>query len=73
MDIYSAFKATADRRANHTALTYLGTRFTYRQLDSLAERFSAALTNLGIEPGQRVILYIPNSVQWVVAWLGVLR
>ena len=73
MDITSAFKATAERRANHTALIYLGSRFTYRRLDSLVDRFAAALTDLGIEAGQRVILYIPNSVQWVVAWLGVLR
>jgi long-chain acyl-CoA synthetase len=73
MDIYSAFAATADRRANHPALIYLGTRFTYRRLRLLAERFSAALSERGVAPGKRVILYIPNSAQWVVAWLGVLR
>lgn len=73
MDIYAVFEKTADRRANHPALIYLGTRFTYRELKNLAERFSTALTEMGIEPGQRVILYIPNSIQWVVAWLGVLR
>ena len=73
MDIYTAFKAASDRRANHTALIYLGTRFTYRRLNDLADRFSEGLTDLGVAPGQRVILYIPNSVQWIVAWLGVLR
>jgi long-chain acyl-CoA synthetase len=73
MDIYSAFAATADRRANHPALIYLGTRFTYRRLKLLAERLSAALSDRGVAPGKRVILYIPNSAQWVVAWLAVLR
>lgn len=73
MDIFSAFKATADRNAGRTALIFLGTRFTYRRLADLADRFSVALSDRGITAGQRVILYIPNSVQWVVAWLGVLR
>ncbi len=73
MDIYSVFEKAAKRRANHPALIYLGTRFTYRELKNLAERFSASLTEMGIAPGQRVILYVPNSIQWVVAWLGVLR
>ncbi len=73
MDIYALFEETAKRRASHTALIYLGTRFSYGRIQSLAEAFSAALIDLGVSPGQRIILYIPNSVQWIVAWLGVLR
>ena len=73
MNIYSAFRATAERRADHTALVYLGSRFSYRRLAGLVDRFANALNDLGVAPGQRIILYLPNSVQWVVAWLGVLR
>ncbi len=71
--IYSVFAATAERRADHTALVYLGTSFSYRRLRELAEGFAAALVRLGVAPGQRVMLYIPNSVQWVAAWLGIQR
>jgi long-chain acyl-CoA synthetase len=71
--IYSVFAATAERRADHTALVYLGTPFSYRRVRELAERFGASLSRLGIAPGDRVMLYIPNSVHWVAAWLGIQR
>jgi long-chain acyl-CoA synthetase len=70
-NIYSTFAATAERHPDKTAVYYLGTRFTYRKLKNLSERFAAALSDNGVEPGQRVMLYIPNSIQWVVSWLGV--
>ena len=70
-NIFSTFAATAERHPDKTAVYYLGTRFTYRKLKDLAERFAVALSANGIEPGQRVMLYIPNSIHWVVSWLGV--
>lgn len=39
----------------------------------MAERLAAGLQSIGVAPGQKVILYIPNSIQWIIAWLGVLR
>ena len=69
--IYDMFAETANRRADATAVIYLGSRYTYRQVDDMARRFAAALVGMGVEPGHRVILYIPNSIQWVVTWLGV--
>ena len=71
--IYQAFATIADRRGDHTAVIYLGTRFSYRQVADLAERLAAALIDLGAGEGRKVILYVPNSIQWVVAWLGILR
>ena len=71
--IYSAFEASAEARPDKTAVIYLGTRFSYRKLKELSERFATALSDIGIKTGQKVILYIPNSIQWVVSWLGVQR
>jgi long-chain acyl-CoA synthetase len=71
--IYKAFEAVAARRGDHTAVIYLGTRFSYRRVADLAERLAAALIDLGAGEGRKVILYVPNSIQWVVAWLGILR
>jgi long-chain acyl-CoA synthetase len=72
-NIYAVFEATAERRRQHTAVIYLGTRYSYLQVKELAERFAAALVDLGVTGGQRVVLYIPNTVQWVVTWLGIQR
>jgi len=72
-NIYAAFEATAVRRGHHTAVIYLGTKYSYLKVKDLAERFAAALLSLGVTPGQRVVLYIPNSIQWVITWLGIQR
>jgi long-chain acyl-CoA synthetase len=72
-NIWSLFEETAKRRARHTAVVYLGTRFSYAGLQDLAERFAAGLTSLGFQAGERVVLYLPNTIQWVVAWLGIQR
>jgi long-chain acyl-CoA synthetase len=71
--IYSVFAETAERRGDHPAVIYLGTTFSYRRLKRLAEAFAAGLAGLGVTAGQKVMLYIPNGIQWVVAWLGVQR
>lgn len=71
--IYQAFQTIANQRGDHTAVIYLGTRFSYRRLAELAERLAAALIDLGTGEGRKVVLYLPNSIQWVVAWLGTLR
>ena len=69
--IYDNFTQTAERRANHAAVFYLGTRYSYGKIRLLANGFGSALTDMGIAAGQKVMLYIPNSIQWIVAWLGI--
>jgi long-chain acyl-CoA synthetase len=67
------FVSAADKRGDHTAVIYLGTRYSYKTVKALVDCFAAALLDKGLEPGQRVIIYAPNSIQWVVAWLGIQR
>lgn len=69
--IIDQFRQTAETHGNHTAVIYLGTRYSYRRLDQMSRSFAAALTKLGLGQGQRVMIYLPNSIQWVVAWLGI--
>ena len=70
-NIYSVFAEAAERHPDKTAVFYLGTRFSYRNLQNLSGRFAAALSGMGINSGQRVMMYIPNGIQWVVSWLGI--
>jgi long-chain acyl-CoA synthetase len=72
-NIYAAFEAIALKRGDNTAVIYLGTRYSYLEVKNLAERFALALQGLRVIPGQKVMLYIPNTVQWVVTWLGIQR
>jgi len=71
--IYSRFEKTAEVHADKTALIYLGERYTYRFLKETAERMHAAFQHLGVQTGDRVMIYTSNCPQWVVTWLGLQR
>ncbi len=65
--------ATARRFRDKTALITAERTLTYAELDDLTARAAAGLRAAGVEPGQVVSLYGPNSWQWVVAYHAVLR
>jgi long-chain acyl-CoA synthetase len=68
---FSRFDRMSDTYPNRTALVYLGEHFSYRRLRMLSDCFASGLQSLGVSKGDRVMIYIPNSVQWVVAFLGI--
>src|SRR5438445_104156 len=56
----------------------LGYRFifvtlTYRDLDERTDRLAAALARRGVTQGDRVTLFMPNSLEFVVAFYGALK
>jgi len=55
------------------AIRFYGRSVTYRELDALANRFANALIGLGVRPGERVALLMPNCPQMVLAYYGGLR
>src|SRR5437660_4707217 len=46
---------------------------TYADLDAATDRFATALARRGIGPGDRVTLFMPNSVEFVIAFYGTLK
>ena len=39
---------------------------SYRQLDEASDRFAKGLAALGLEPGDRIGIWSPNNVEWVI-------
>ncbi len=70
--ISQAFIDLAQSNPSKSALIYLGTRYSYDKIKNMALSFAASLSDMGIQPGDRVIIYLPNSPQWVISWLGIL-
>jgi len=68
--ILTAFEASAEKYPHDSALIFLGTRFSYRRLRELTYRFAAAASDLGIKVQDRVLIYLPNSPQWLIAYMG---
>jgi long-chain acyl-CoA synthetase len=71
--IFRTFAATAAKFPDKTAVAFLGTNYSYGKLLGFAERFAAALAAAGLGKGDRIIMYVPNSIQFVVSWLGIQR
>jgi long-chain acyl-CoA synthetase len=55
------------------AIIFYGRRFTYAQLGAMADRFAAALIELGVKPGDRVSICLPNIPQFPIAFYGTLK
>ena len=68
---FTRFDRMSEAYPGRTAIIYLGESFSYRRLRGLSERFAGALAGLGVRKGDRVMVYIANSVQWVIAFLGI--
>ena len=64
---FSRFEAMCREVPGNTALYYLGEKFSYRRLHMLIDRFAAGLVEIGVKPQDRVMLYIPNCPQWIIA------
>ncbi|MEW5722654.1 MAG: long-chain fatty acid--CoA ligase [Thermodesulfobacteriota bacterium] len=71
--ISQALTRTAQKYPERTALYYMGKRITFRELDGLVNRFARALQDLGIKPGDKVAVSIPNIPQVFITNLAVFR
>lgn len=67
------FQESCSRYANRVAYSNMGSTITYKELDELTRSFAAYLQQLGLQPGARVAIMMPNLLQYPVALFGVLR
>jgi long-chain acyl-CoA synthetase len=68
---FTQFERMAEKYPDRPAIIYLGEKFTYARLQNLINRFATALNRLGVRKGDKVMLYITNSAQWVIAFFGI--
>lgn len=57
----------AARWPSRPALFFKGATVTYSQLEKSSTRLSAGLASLGVRPGDRVAIILPNCPQFIVA------
>lgn len=64
---FSAFEAACRKYPERNALIYLGRKFSYRSLKQMIDQFATALHRLGVGHQDKVMIYLGNSPQWVIA------
>ncbi len=67
--IHKVLEDTAERFPDKLAFLY-PMEMTFKQFKEQVDIFATALKNLGVKKGDRVALYIPNSIQWEIAFYG---
>ena len=55
---------------DRTAILFKGTSMSYRELETASDAFGAALAALGVQPGERIALVLPNCPQFLIAEFG---
>jgi len=71
--IYGSFEETSQRFPERVAMIYLDEKIRYGSLKDMVLRLAASLHRLGIREGDRVVLYLYNIPQTLMAWLALDR
>ena len=64
---------SAERSPAKTALVCDGRRLTYGQVEEQANRAANGLLALGVQRGDRVAVWLPNSVETAIAIFAILK
>ncbi len=71
--LQACLEETSVTYPERASIIFMGKKITYSALYRLVDRFAASLQRLGISRGDRVVLFLPNSPQFVIAYYGILK
>ncbi|HYA93609.1 MAG TPA: AMP-binding protein [Thermodesulfobacteriota bacterium] len=69
--VFTQFERMSEKYPDRPAVIYLGQKFTFARLRNLIDRLGTALRHLGVRKGDKVVLYITNSAQWVISFFAI--
>jgi fatty-acyl-CoA synthase len=72
-DLFYNVEVSARRYPDKPYLVFYDTKITFAEFKDEAERIAGWLENQGVKKGDRVLLYMQNSPQFVLAYYGILR
>jgi acyl-CoA synthetase (AMP-forming)/AMP-acid ligase II len=68
-----AVKRNAKAQPRNPAIVFYGREVSFAELDDASDRLAGWLRARGLEPGDRVALYLENSPQFAIAYMGSLK
>ncbi len=71
--LFDALDKSAGKFPTQTALVYQGRSMKYHQLKRQADRLAAGLARLGLEKGERVCIFLPNCIEYILTYWAVLK
>jgi long-chain acyl-CoA synthetase len=69
--LFGVIENICEKYPHKPAIIYLGEKFSYSKLRDLVRRFAGALADLGVGVNDKVMIYIANCPQFLVAYFGI--
>jgi len=70
-NLVQILKRAASFRGSHPAIYYFNRSISYAEVDDWSDNLAAALRDLGLQKGERVVFYMQNIPQFVIAQYAV--
>ncbi len=70
ISVHELLRRAAKEFGDRPAITFYGKSTSFRALDAAVDRFAAGLRAIGVQPGDRVSLVLPNTPHFVVAFFA---
>ncbi|MFH1641732.1 MAG: class I adenylate-forming enzyme family protein [Nanoarchaeota archaeon] len=73
MLIHDFLKNSAKKYTDKEAVVCQKKRLNYKELDESSGNFAGTLLDKGVEKGDRVVLFLENSCDYLIAYFGILK
>lgn len=71
--LHKLLEQSAEKYPAKACTIFKGARLSFSEMDSLTNALAAALIDRGVQKGDRVAIYMPNSPQFVLAFYAILK
>lgn len=71
--LHRFLESAAHWKPKRTATVFYGKTLTYRELDDRANQFARALREMNVQAGDKVMIVLPNTPQFIIAFYGTLK
>jgi long-chain acyl-CoA synthetase len=71
--LFQFLRDTAGKYPDKTAIVYFDRKITYKELDTLTDKFATALTDFGVKKGDKVAIFLPNIPPFIMAYYGAIK
>jgi long-chain acyl-CoA synthetase len=71
--LFELLTSVAGKCPDEIAFSSGSQNLSYAELDMQSGRLAAGLRELGVKSGDRVMLFLPNSLEFVIAYYGILK
>ncbi len=73
LNLANVLTENAQRVPERVAVIADERKLTYAEVETLSNRLATSLAELGLHPGQKMLLMLPNIPEFVVAYFGILK